>query len=695
MSTNAARPSDEILNKVNVNPSVNRSQEATAEDFNEIGLILEDHADLIDTLNARYKTTATFYGFFDSVGALEAAHPDGNENDYAFIVDGSGVPTGIVIYQSGAWTLQDPTDTILYYDNLVDFPGTGLSGKFYVATVPKTIYLWYNGQYNQVGKDGNNGLSAYEVAVSQGYSGTMDEWLDSLKGAVTNLPMSFHHVLIDHDAIGTTRKKVADAIAAWDNTELPLGTTLCFFTHRFVSVNANGISVTGGDEFAVQMEFFILKKALTPSGGVISVGTGGETVLETDLLSTFPTDTRNISYTEHDLGDIGSDDIHTAVNEGGPYTAPKPEAIVFRAEQDGTEKLWLYVGSGISLGTSATTTALVDFVAFPTESTEADPDDQILMIKVGGPNDTGVESPLKITFGTGFTITQDVDGSAIVNFKDPVDIEEDENYATLASMILDQGNQTKGMILFVENASSHPDITAGYAFFQYLGTTNGDYSDYRIISSEEGNDLNPTPSSEANPEEAAETAPSQTISTAVAQLPLDNHEVTYLSQVTANTADTSFTPVNEVLGGKCTIFIDTTGDADFPAVNSVWKITVSGTGGTATLSIGVNDYVMTFDTDIATTLSNFITAEQANILADTGLSATASGSILSLVGVTGDAVSIANTTGDLNGVRNQTLCRMLTGSDFEEGEFDLFAECVKTDAASPKTNLVNYFWIKR
>ncbi|KXZ22474.1 hypothetical protein AXI58_09875 [Bacillus nakamurai] len=31
------------------------------------------------------------------------------------------------------------------------------------------------------GKDGKDGLSAYELAVQQGFTGTLDEWLASLK----------------------------------------------------------------------------------------------------------------------------------------------------------------------------------------------------------------------------------------------------------------------------------------------------------------------------------------------------------------------------------------------------------------------------------------------------------------------------------------------------------------------------------
>ncbi len=298
------------------------------------------------------------------MAALQAAHPEANEKDYAFIVDGDGIPESIVIYQSSQWVVQDETDRILYFDNKIDFPAEGLGNRLYVATVPKEIYLWYNDNYNQVGKDGNNGLSAYEVAVSQGYGGTVSEWLDSLKGAVTNLPLSFHYVQIDHEAAGTTRKKIVDVINAWDNTELPLGTTLCFYTYRFISVNANGISVAGGNLFAIITEAFILKKKLTPSVGVISVGDSGETLYETDLHPTIPIDTRNVSNTEHDLGDIGSDNVDDAVNASGPYLAPKPEAIVIRGIQNSTEKLWLYVGPGTLIGDGETETDLSEYVEF-------------------------------------------------------------------------------------------------------------------------------------------------------------------------------------------------------------------------------------------------------------------------------------------------------------------------------------------
>lgn len=55
-------------------------------------------------------------------------------------------------------------------------------------------------------------------------------------------------------------------------------------------------------------------------------------------------------------------------------------------------------------------------------------------------------------------------------------------YGTLAEMISDLANQTQGRIQYVEDAS--PDAT-GYAYYEYLGTGNGNLTDYRRLSDDE------------------------------------------------------------------------------------------------------------------------------------------------------------------------------------------------------------------
>lgn len=95
------------------------------------------------------------------------------------------------------------------------------------------------------------------------------------------------------------------------------------------------------------------------------------------------------------------------------------------------------------------------------------------------------------------------------------------------------------------------------------------------------------------------------------------------------------------------------------------EITLSGTSGTATISVDGNDYTATFDTDLETTANNFVTAEAANVLADTGGVLTSpSAGVLKVVGVDGEEypVTIANASGDLDGtIENTVLAKTGTG----------------------------------
>lgn len=45
-----------------------------------------------------------------------------------------------------------------------------------VIEVPGSVVI-------EINSGGGNGLSAYDLAVAQGYVGTLDQWLESLKGA--------------------------------------------------------------------------------------------------------------------------------------------------------------------------------------------------------------------------------------------------------------------------------------------------------------------------------------------------------------------------------------------------------------------------------------------------------------------------------------------------------------------------------
>lgn len=84
--------------------------------------------------------------------------------------------------------------------------------------------------------------------------------------------------------------------------------------------------------------------------------------------------------------------------------------------------------------------------------------------------------------------------------------------------------------------------------------------------------------------------------------------------------------------------------------NGSQTITLTGTSGTANVSVGGVNYLATFATSLTVTATNFVTAHAAAILADTGLVVTANAGVLTFAGSTVDLpVSIANVTTNLAG----------------------------------------------
>ena len=67
---------------------------------------------------------------------------------------------------------------------------------------------------------------------------------------------------------------------------------------------------------------------------------------------------------------------------------------------------------------------------------------------------------------------------------------ENAPYFDMAALYADQGNQNVGKIQYVLDASAHPDVSSAEArHFEYLGTTVGDHTDYRLLSSSESSAL--------------------------------------------------------------------------------------------------------------------------------------------------------------------------------------------------------------
>lgn len=73
------------------------------------------------------------------------------------------------------------------------------------------------------------------------------------------------------------------------------------------------------------------------------------------------------------------------------------------------------------------------------------------------------------------------------NIGDGLPIEID--YLDIAEMLADQANQENGKWYRVADASADPDVTSGWAIYEYLGTTNGNLSDYYFILDQESLNL--------------------------------------------------------------------------------------------------------------------------------------------------------------------------------------------------------------
>ncbi|AUS04475.1 hypothetical protein [Pseudotamlana carrageenivorans] len=67
----------------------------------------------------------------------------------------------------------------------------------------------------------------------------------------------------------------------------------------------------------------------------------------------------------------------------------------------------------------------------------------------------------------------------------PVFKSVENEYPDMATMYADQANQASENIQHVVDASDHPQIGGDSAYFEYLGTTNGDETDYRLLSEAE------------------------------------------------------------------------------------------------------------------------------------------------------------------------------------------------------------------
>lgn len=83
--------------------------------------------------------------------------------------------------------------------------------------------------------------------------------------------------------------------------------------------------------------------------------------------------------------------------------------------------------------------------------------------------------------------------------------------------------------------------------------------------------------------------------------------------------------------------------------NSSRTVTLTGTSGTANITVGGTNYLATFTTNLTTSATNFVTSHSATLLA-LGITVTSSGAILTFSAATATFPTIArtNVSGDLS-----------------------------------------------
>lgn len=283
--------------------------------------------------------------------------------------------------------------------------------------------------------------------------------LNYLHGNVTvggysgNVPLDLKSVIIDYNAPGATATKVAAAINALPNYTLKNGYAQWFQSRRSVLTNGPGISVSGWPAYAIITEYFLLNKKIAPLGGVASVGVGGTQINSGDLIALPPKDTRSFAAQEFDLGNIASASIWTAVSASTDRSTPNTATIIFKANQGGTDKAWLYLGDQENVGASYPVLHSSDFRLLPADGIGADPP----------------PPPLTRIY---------------------------KKYGTIAEMLLRQVEQTGNELIIVDDAIGDENITfaegetkrqASYFFNATADTRPGSINDYTLFSAPYGN----------------------------------------------------------------------------------------------------------------------------------------------------------------------------------------------------------------
>lgn len=179
------------------------------------------------------------------------------------------------------------------------------------------------GDNGQDGRNGSDGLSAYDIAQLEGFSGTRQEWLDSLKAKVT-LPetvteLKRKNIYISDDQLDTVLTKIIDLMGDSINvTPKPLGYTKPRVGQNFIKFTGEPhfkVSLNGGDK--VEFETTNLKVNI-PSDVENSVRVDYYNLLD-EVVKTVVITLSDTASDELDMGAFVKD-VELKPDASDPYT---------------------------------------------------------------------------------------------------------------------------------------------------------------------------------------------------------------------------------------------------------------------------------------------------------------------------------------------------------------------------------------
>jgi hypothetical protein len=197
-----------------------------------------------------------------------------------------------------------------------------------------------------------------------------------------------------------------------------------------------------------------------------------------------------------DLGEIGSTPIEIFINDNGPYAIIASALNVFKSLRQGSAVNYIYIGNKTNIGLGQSQTVSDDYIDVnaepvnpPASTSGLDVPSQLGLVPVsqadgsivwvekinsisinGGTPQTSIAGLIDLTIPGG--------GSGITG-----------RYLTYAAMVAAKGSQVDKGIYTVADASGFSTVDAGYADFEYLGTTLGTEADYRKLSEQESMDV--------------------------------------------------------------------------------------------------------------------------------------------------------------------------------------------------------------